>query len=167
MRHVISVKVENRSGVLARVSGLFSARGYNIDSLTVSQTEHDDVSIMTIVVRGDDRIIEQVKKQLNKLIDVIKVSDHSDFPSIQRELALVKVMAQPSKRSEVYQVAEIFRAEIVDISLKTITLEVTVEPDKIDNFIELMRPYSIKELIRTGRLSMSKEQNNKQEKDDG
>jgi acetolactate synthase-1/3 small subunit len=167
MRHVISVKVENRSGVLARVSGLFSARGYNIDSLTVSQTEHDDVSIMTIVVRGDDRIIEQVKKQLNKLIDVIKVSDHSDFPSIQRELALVKVMAQPSKRSEVYQVAEIFRAEIVDISLKTITLEVTGEPDKIDNFIELMRPYSIKELIRTGRLSMSKEQNNKQEKDDG
>lgn len=167
MRHVISVKVENRAGVLARVSGLFSARGYNIDSLTVSQTENDDISIMTIVVRGDDRIIEQVKKQLNKLVDIIKVSDHSDFPSIQRELALVKVMAQPSKRSEVYQVAEIFKAEIVDISLKTITLEVTGEPDKIDNFIELMRPYSIKELIRTGRLSMGKEQIIKQEKDDG
>ena len=93
MRHVISVKVENRAGVLARVAGLFSARGYNIDSLAVSQTEQEDVSVMTIVVRGDDRIIEQVKKQLNKLIDVIKVSDHSEYPSIQRELALVKVNA--------------------------------------------------------------------------
>jgi acetolactate synthase-1/3 small subunit len=157
MRHVISVKVENKSGVLARVAGLFSARGYNIDSLAVSQTEQEDVSMMTIVVRGDDRIIEQVKKQLNKLIDVIKVSDHSDYPSVQRELALVKVNAQPAKRSEVYQLAEIFRAEIVDISLKTITLELTGEPEKIDNFIELMRPYSIKELIRTGRISMNKE----------
>ncbi len=157
MRHVISVKVENKSGVLARVAGLFSARGYNIDSLAVSQTEQEDVSMMTIVVRGDDRIIEQVKKQLNKLIDVIKVSDHSDHPSVQRELALVKVATQPAKRSEVYQLAEIFRAEIVDISLKTITLELTGEPEKIDNFIELMRPYSIKELIRTGRISMNKE----------
>ncbi|HNU91183.1 MAG TPA: acetolactate synthase small subunit [Spirochaetota bacterium] len=157
MRHVISVKVENRAGVLARVAGLFSARGYNIDSLAVSQTEQEDVSVMTIVVRGDDRIIEQVKKQLNKLIDVIKVSDHSEYPSIQRELALVKVNAQPAKRSEVYQIAGIFRAEIVDISLKTVTLELTGEPERIDNFIELLRPYSIKELIRTGRISMSKE----------
>ena len=157
MRHVISVKVENKSGVLARVAGLFSARGYNIDSLAVSQTEQEDVSVMTIVVRGDDRIIEQVKKQLNKLIDVIKVSDHSEYPSIQRELALVKVNAQPAKRSEVYQIAGIFRAEIVDISLKTVTLELTGEPERIDNFIELLRPYSIKELIRTGRISMSKE----------
>ncbi|HSV97837.1 MAG TPA: acetolactate synthase small subunit [Spirochaetota bacterium] len=157
MRHVISVKVENKSGVLARVAGLFSARGYNIDSLAVSQTEQEDVSMMTIVVRGDDRIIEQVKKQLNKLIDVIKVSDHSDYPSVQRELALVKVNAQPAKRPEVYQLARIFGAEIVDISLKTITLELPGEPEKIDNFIELMRPYSIKELIRTGRISMNKE----------
>jgi len=157
MRHVISVKVENRAGVLARVAGLFSARAYNIDSLAVSQTEQEDVSVMTIVVRGDDRIIEQVKKQLNKLIDVIKVSDHSEYPSIQRELALVKVNAQPAKRSEVYQIAGIFRAEIVDISLKTVTLELTGEPERIDNFIELLRPYSIKELIRTGRISMSKE----------
>jgi acetolactate synthase I/III small subunit len=157
MRHVISVKVENRSGVLARVAGLFSARGYNIDSLAVSETEQDDVSMMTIVVTGDDRIIEQVKKQLNKLIDVIKVSDHSDHPSLQRELALVKVGAQASKRAEVYQIAEIFKAEIVDISLKTITLEVTGEPEKVDNFIDLLRPYTVKELIRTGRISMSKD----------
>ena len=157
MRHIISILLENEAGALSRVAGLFSARGYNIDSLAVSQTEQEDVSVMTIVVRGDDRIIEQVKKQLNKLIDVIKVSDHSEYPSIQRELALVKVNAQPAKRSEVYQIAGIFRAEIVDISLKTVTLELTGEPERIDNFIELLRPYSIKELIRTGRISMSKE----------
>ncbi len=157
MRHVISVKVENKSGVLARVAGLFSARGYNIDSLAVSQTEDNEISVMTIVVRGDDRIIEQVKKQLNKLIDVIKVSDHSDYPSVNRELALVKLSAQAARRPEIYQLAEIFKAEIVDISLKTITIEVTGEPERIDNFIELIRPYSIKELIRTGRISMMKE----------
>ena len=156
MRHVISVKVENRSGVLARVAGLFSARGYNIDSLAVSETEHEDISVMTIVVAGDDRIIEQVKKQLNKLIDVIKVMDHTQLPSIHRELALVKVNALPAKRAEIYQLAEIFRAEIVDISSKTITLEVIVEPEKLNNFIELLRPYIIRELIRTGRVSMLK-----------
>jgi acetolactate synthase I/III small subunit len=157
MRHVISVKVENKFGVLARVAGLFSARGYNIDSLTVSQTEQEDISVMTIVVRGDDRIIEQVKKQLNKLIDIIKVTDHTEYSAVQRELALVKVNAQPSKRTEVYQIAEIFRAEIVDISVKTMTLEVTGEPGRIDSFIELLRPYAIKEMIRTGRVSMGKE----------
>ncbi|TAL39168.1 MAG: acetolactate synthase small subunit [Spirochaetes bacterium] len=157
MRHVISVKVENKFGVLARVAGLFSARGYNIDSLTVSQTEQEDISVMTIVVRGDDRIIEQVKKQLNKLIDIIKVTDHNEFSAVQRELALVKVNAQPAKRTEVYQIAEIFRAEIVDISVKTMTLEVTGEPGRIDSFIELLRPYAIKEMIRTGRVSMGKE----------
>jgi acetolactate synthase I/III small subunit len=157
MMHVISVKVENKSGVLARVAGLFSARGYNIDSLTVSQTEQDDISVMTIVLKGDDRIIEQVKKQLNKLIDVIKVTDHTGHSAVQRELALVKVNAAPSKRTEVFQVAEIFKAEIVDISVKTITLEVTGDPERIDSFIDLMRPYAIKEMIRTGRVSMAKE----------
>jgi acetolactate synthase-1/3 small subunit len=155
--HVISVKVENKFGVLARVAGLFSARGYNIDSLTVSQTEHEDISVMTIVVRGDERILEQVKKQLNKLIDVIKVVDQSPLTSIQRELAIVKVSAHPGKRVEIYQLAEIFRAEIVDISNRTMTLEVTGDPERVDNFIELIRPYSIKELIRTGRISMQKE----------
>ncbi|MCX7679082.1 MAG: acetolactate synthase small subunit [Spirochaetes bacterium] len=156
--HVISVKVENRSGVLARVAGLFSARGYNIDSLAVSETEQPDISVMTIVVRGDDRVIEQVKKQLNKLIDVIKVSDHPPGESVQRELVLAKVLANPAKRSEIYQLAEIFRAEIVDISKRTITIEVTGEPSRIDNFVELIRPYGIKELIRTGRVSLLKEQ---------
>lgn len=155
--HVISVKVENRSGVLARVAGLFSARGYNIDSLAVSETEQPDVSVMTIVVKGDDRVIEQVKKQLNKLIDVIKVSDQLPAESVQRELVLVKIMANPAKRPEIYQLAEIFRAEIIAISKRTITIEATGEPERIDNFIELIRPYGIKELIRTGRVSLSKE----------
>ncbi|HON78894.1 MAG TPA: acetolactate synthase small subunit [Spirochaetota bacterium] len=156
-QHVISVRVENRAGVLARVAGLFSARGYNIDSLAVSETELDDVSVMTIVVRGDDRIIEQVKKQLNKLIDVIKISDHSPLTSVQRELVLVKINAQPSKRPEIYQLVEIFNGKIIDISKKTLTVEVTGEPEKVDNFVELVRPYAIKELIRTGRISLSKE----------
>jgi acetolactate synthase-1/3 small subunit len=156
-QHVISVKVENKSGVLARVAGLFSARGYNIDSLAVSETESSDISVMTIVVRGDDRIMEQVKKQLNKLIDVIKISEHGDASSVQRELALIKVNAVPSRRPEIYQLAEIFRAEIVDISKKTITMEATGDPEKIDNFIELLRPYTIKELIRTGRISLIKD----------
>lgn len=155
--HVISVKVENRSGVLARVAGLFSARGYNIDSLAVSETEQPDVSVMTIVVKGDDRVIEQVKKQLNKLIDVIKVTDQPLTESVQRELVLVKLLVNPAKRPEVYQLAEIFRAEIVDISKRTITIEATGEPERIDNFIELIRPYGIKELIRTGRVSLTKE----------
>ncbi len=156
-QHVISIQVENRFGVLARVAGLFSARGYNIDSLAVSETEIEDVSVMTVVVRGDDRIIEQVKKQLNKLVDIIKVTDHSQVNSVQREVVLAKVHATPQKRAEVYQLAEIFKAEIVDISLKTMTIEVVGEPERVENFIELLRPYRIKELIRTGRVSMIKE----------
>ncbi|MBN1496437.1 MAG: acetolactate synthase small subunit [Spirochaetes bacterium] len=156
-QYVISVKVENRFGVLARVAGLFSARGYNIDSLAVSATEQEDVSVMTIVVRGDDRVIEQVKKQLNKLIDVIKVSDHTCVPTVERELVLVKVTAPPVKRPEIYQLGEIFRADIADISNKTITLGVKGDPDHINNFIELLKPYGIKELMRTGRVSLLKE----------
>lgn len=159
MKHVLSIKVENKFGVLARVAGLFSARGYNIDSLTVSETEQDDVSVMTIVLRGDDRIIEQVKKQLNKLIDVIKVADHSKLPSIQRELVLVKVTAAPVKRPEINQLAQLFKAEIVDISQKNITMSIDADPDAVDNFIELLRPYGIKELIRSGRISLQKDKN--------
>lgn len=156
-RHVISIRVENKFGVLARVAGLFSARGYNIDSLTVSTTEQENMSVMTMVVHGDERIIEQVKKQLNKLIDVIKVSNHTEH-SIQRELAFVKVNSAPAKRAEIYQLGEIFRADISDISSKTITLAIMGDPEKIDTFIELLRPYGIKELIRTGRISILKEQ---------
>ena len=156
-QHVISVKVENKFGVLARVSGLFSARGYNIDSLAVSRTEHEDISVMTIVVNGDDRILEQVKKQLNKLIDVIKVSDHAVQSSIQRELALIKLNCPAAKRGEILQLAELFKAEVADISLKTITFSIKGDSEKIDRFIELATPYGIKESMRTGLVSILKE----------
>ena len=156
MKHIISVKVENKSGVLARVAGLFSARGYNIDSLTVSETEKHDVSVMTIVVKGDDRIIEQVKKQLNKLIDVIKVTDHTGSNSIQRELALVKINITPAKRLEIFQLAQVYKAEIVDIPPKSMTLSIDADPESIDNFIELLKPYGIRELIRSGSVSLLK-----------
>ncbi|MCP4136030.1 MAG: acetolactate synthase small subunit [bacterium] len=156
-QYVISVKVENKFGVLARVAGLFSARGYNIDSLTVSGTHEENISVITLVVEGDDRIIEQVKKQLNKLIDVIKVADHTDMPSVQRELLLIKVNAQPAKRAEIYQLGEIFNADISSVSPKSITLGVKGDTERIDNFIELLRPYGIKELMRTGRVSILKE----------
>jgi acetolactate synthase-1/3 small subunit len=156
-RRVFSIKVENRFGVLARVAGLFSARGYNIDSLAVSKTEHDDISIMTIVVNGDDRILEQVKKQLNKLIDVIKVSDHTPQTSVQRELALVKLNCPPAKRSEIIQLAEIFKAEIADIACKSITISINGNPETIERFIELSAPYGIKESMRTGLVSIQKD----------
>jgi len=156
-QHVISVQVENKFGVLARVAGLFSARGYNIDSLAVSNTCHDEVSVMTIVVSGDDRVIEQVKKQLNKLIDVIKISDHTDISSIQREFILIRVSAQPKTRSEIIKLGEVFNANISEISPKSITLGIKGDPDKIDEVVELLRPYGIKELMRTGRISMLKD----------
>ena len=156
-QHVLSVKVENQSGVLARVVGLFSARGYNIDSLTVNKTQHGDMSVITLVVTGDDRIIEQVKKQLNKLINVIKVSDHSEMPSIQRELAIVKLNTAPTKRLEIFQIAQAFKAEIVDLTQKSVSLEVVGEPSKIEQFIEILRPYGIQELVQTGRISFPKD----------
>ncbi len=156
-QHVISVQVENKFGVLARVADLFSARGYNIDSLAVSNTCHEDVSVMTIVVSGDDRVLEQVKKQLNKLIDVIKISDHTDSSSIQRETILIRVNAQPAKRAEIIKLGEVFNANIAEISPKSITLGIKGEPEKIDEAVELLRPYGIKEMMRTGRISMLKE----------
>ena len=153
-QHVISVQVENKFGVLARIAGLFSARGYNIDSLSVSHTINNDISVMTILVSGDDRVIEQVKKQLNKLINVIKVLDHTNTKTIQRELALINVEAKPSARFEIIKISEVFKANIADVSNDSITFGLEAEPKKIDDFIELLKPYGIKELMRTGRISM-------------
>ncbi|MFW6365954.1 MAG: acetolactate synthase small subunit, partial [Spirochaetota bacterium] len=136
---------------------LFSARGYNIDSLSVSKTQDEEISVITIVVHGDDRVIEQVKKQLNKLIDVIKVHDHTMVPAAQREVAMVKVQLTSTKRVEVFQIAQTFSAEIIDISQKSISLEVVGHPTKIDNFIEIIRSYGIKELIRSGRISFARD----------
>ena len=156
-QHVLSVKVENQSGVLARVVNLFSARGYNIDSLSVSKTEDDDISCITVVVNGDDRVIEQVKKQLNKLIDIIKVTDQPKEDSFQREIVMLKLQLTSSKRIEIFQIAQTFKASILDITQKSITLEYLGSPEQLDIFIEILRPYGIKELNRSGRISFPKD----------
>ena len=140
MKHTLSVLVENRPGVLVRVAGLFSRRGFNIDSLTVGRTESPDVSRMTIVVEGDDRFIEQVTKQLHKLIDVIKISDISTEEYVDRDLVLIKVAAEPSQRVEIMQMAGVFRARVVDLGRKTMTLECTGSEGKINAFAESLRP---------------------------
>ncbi len=160
MIHTISVQVENKPGVLSRVAGLFSARGYNIDSLTVSHTNQEDISIMTIVVRDNERIIEQIKKQLNKLVDVIKVFDHTNASSVVRELMLVRVNAKPSQRAELATLGKIYKADVSEVSQKTITFSIKAEPEKLDDFMELLRPYGITELMRTGRISMLREGEN-------
>ena len=156
MLHTISLLVENHFGVLARVAGLFAGRGYNIKSLTVGETEDPEVSRMTIVVDGDDAIIDQVKKQCDKLIDSIRVIDLTGGEYVDRELALVKVAAGPAQRGEVFQVADVFRAKVVDISHEVMTIEVTGTTKKVDAFIDLMRPLSIVELARTGKLALGR-----------
>jgi acetolactate synthase-1/3 small subunit len=153
--HTLSVLVENRPGVLSRVSGLFTRRGFNIESLAVGTCEEPDMSRMTIVVVGDDAQVEQVIKQLNKLIDVVKVSDITEMETVDRELALIKVSAEAgSTRAEVMQIADIFRAQIVDVGAKTVVLEVTGGPTKIDALESLLMQYGVKELVRTGKISV-------------
>ena len=154
MQHTITALVENKPGVLARVSGLFARRGFNIESLAVSITDDPSVSRMTIVVEGDDTVLEQITKQLHKLIDVIKVEDYQGMPIVQRELAMIKVNAEPSARPDIMQVVNIFRAKIIDISDKTFTVEVTGSVEKVDAIEELLKPYGIRELVRTGRIAM-------------
>ncbi|HDN97940.1 MAG TPA: acetolactate synthase small subunit [bacterium] len=157
-QHLISVTVENKFGVLARIAGLFSARGYNIDSLSVAETEDPTVSRMTIVVRGDDRILEQIYKQLNKLIDVIKVQDLTGEEFVERELVLVKVNApNSSARQEIMQLVNIFRAKIVDIGKKTLTIELVGGSAKVRAMLELLKPFGIKEMSRTGKIAISRE----------
>lgn len=155
-RHTISLLVENRFGVLARISGLFSARGYNIDSLSVGVTDDPMVSRMTIVVRGDDRVLEQVQKQLNKLVDVIKVTDYVDTPHLERELLLAKVTAEKATRSELIQICDIFRAKIVDVALDSLVVELTGDREKIEALLRLLRPFGIKEISRTGIVAMAR-----------
>ncbi|MBP9865369.1 MAG: acetolactate synthase small subunit [Candidatus Omnitrophica bacterium] len=156
MKHTIGVLVENHFGVLARVAGLFSARGFNIDSLAVGETEDPAVSRMTIVSHGDDRVVDQIMKQLNKLIDVVKVVNLTQEDLIDRELLLVKVLAPASTRSEVMQIVNTFRAKIVDVNSKTLAIEVTGGESKIDAMLELLRPYGVLEVVRTGLVAMSR-----------
>lgn len=155
-RHTIAVLVENRFGVLARVAGLFSARGYNIESLSVGETQESGVSRMTIVTSGDDFIIEQIIKQLHRLIDVIKIIDLTDESHVDREMVLIKVNAGPAVRAEVLRIADIFRAKVVDASAKTYTIEVTGDEAKISAILELLRPLGIKEIARTGKVALSR-----------
>lgn len=156
MKHTISVLVENEFGVLARVAGLFSGRGFNIESLSVAPTLDPSLSRMTIVTRGDDRILEQINKQLNKLIDTVKVIDFTGEDFVERELALIKVNADESVRAEVLRIADIFRSKVVDVSSRSYTLEVTGAPAKIDAIVELLRPMGIKELVRTGPVVLGR-----------
>jgi acetolactate synthase-1/3 small subunit len=157
MRHTISVLVENKFGVLSRVSGLFSGRGYNIESLSVGETIDPNISIMTIVTSGDDWVIEQITKQLNKLIDVIKITDLTELDHVEREMVLVKVSPRQENKAEVLRIAEIFRGRIVDSSPATYTIEITGDEKKIDAFIELMKPMGIKEFVRTGKVAIARE----------
>ena len=156
MQHTITALVENRPGVLARVSGLFSRRGFNIESLAVSITEDPSISRMTIVVGGDDRVLEQIEKQLNKLIEVIKVYDYTDTAHVERELALIKVNAPSDKRAEIMQISDIFRGKIIDVSERALTIEVTGPVEKVDAFQNLLQPYGIKELVRTGKIALAR-----------
>jgi acetolactate synthase-1/3 small subunit len=154
MKHVISLLVENRFGVLARVAGMFSGRGYNIESLTVAETTDPSVSRMTIITRGNDQVIEQITKQLNKLIDVIKVSDLTDTEFVGRELALVKVNVNESTRSEILSIIEIFRSKVVDVGQDSYIIEATGDANKIEAIIDLLKPFGIKEIARTGQVAM-------------
>ena len=154
--HTISVLVRNRPGVLARVAGLFSRRSFNIDSLAVSTTQSPDVSRMTIVVQGDERVLDQICKQLRKLIDVLKVQDHRGEELVDRELALIKVATSAQSRGEIMQIVDIFRAQIVDLAANSVVVQVTGDSDKIDALIELLRPFGVKEMMRTGKIVLSR-----------
>lgn len=156
MQHTISVMVENEFGVLSRVASLFSGRGFNIDSLTVAPTNDEGLSRMTIVTRGDDQILEQINKQLNKLIDVLKVVDFSDGGAIEREMALIKVTAEDANRAEVLRIVDIFRSKIIDVTPRSYTIEATGSPQKIDAILELLRPLGLKELVRTGAVAIGR-----------
>src|ERR1700716_1564247 len=156
MRHTISVLVENKFGVLTRVAGLFSARGYNIDTLNVAPTADLTASRMTIVTRGDDATLEQIVKQLNKLADGMKVQDFREGEYVDRELVLVKVAVDSKPRAEVMQITDIFRAKIVDVQPKTLTIEVTGDEGKVEKLLSLMQTFGVMDVTRTGKVAMAR-----------
>ena len=156
MKHVISVLVENKVGVLARITGLFSGRGFNIESLAVGETENMNISRMTIVVSGDDSILEQVRKQLGKVIDTIKVTDFTGTDYVERDLMLIKVNAAPGKRGEIVELVDVFRGKIIDVGQKDMVIEISGPEDRLEAMLDLLRPYGIKEVARTGRIAMNR-----------
>ena len=156
MKHVISVLVENKVGVLSRITGLFSGRGFNIESLAVGETENMAISRMTIVVSGDDSILEQVRKQLGKVIDTIKVTDYTGTDYVERDLMLIKVSALPGKRNEIIELVDVFRGKIIDVGQKDMIVEISGPEDRLEAVLNLLRPYGIKEVARTGRIAMNR-----------
>jgi acetolactate synthase I/III small subunit len=156
MTHIISILVENQFGVLAHVSSMFSARGYNIDSLSVGTTDDPAVSRMTVVVHGDDSVLGQIVKQLNKLVEVIEVIDLTGEDFVERELAMIKIAAKVKQRGDVIEIANIFRAKVVDMGADAMIVEVTGTEAKVKAFIDMMRPFGIRELVRTGRIAASR-----------
>ena len=156
MKHTLSVLVENKPGVLSRVAGLFARRGFNIDSLAVATSENPDVSRMTITVNEQDSPVEQVTKQLHKLINVLKITDLDPGSSVERELLLLKVKADSGTRSGIMQIVEIFRAKIIDVSTEVLIIEMTGTREKVSALVELLAPYGVVELMRTGRIAMSR-----------
>ena len=156
MRHVISALVQNQPGVLAHVAGMFAARGFNIDSLVVGRTEDPELSRMTIVVTADDRVLEQVRKQLAKIVTVVKVRDFENISYVERDLMLIRVHVVPDKRTEVVQLVNLFRGRVVDVSRSSMMIELTGPEDKLEAFTDLVRPYGLRELARTGVIAMAR-----------
>lgn len=156
MRHVITVLVDNEPGVLSRISGLFSGRGFNIESLNVAETLESSISRMTLVTRGNDQIVEQIIKQLNKLVNVIKVLDLTGSDFVDREMALIQVTATASSRAEILRIVDIFRGRIVDVSSRTYTMEITGDDKKIQAVIDLLLPFGITEIVRTGKVAITR-----------
>ncbi len=154
MKHTITATVVNKVGVLVRIAGLFSSRGFNIDSLNVGETEDPNLSRLTIVVKGDDAVLEQVRKQLGRVIDVIKVNDLTHQPYVERDMILVKVNVPPGKRGDILEVVNIFRGKVVDVGQKDIIVELAGTEDKVEAMMKLLRPYGIKETARTGQIAM-------------
>ena len=157
MKHIINALVENKPGVLAHVAGMFAARGFNIDSLVVGRTEDPNLSRMTIVVLGDDRVLEQVRKQLAKIVPVVKVQDYAGQALVTRNLMLITIAAGPEKRTELFAMIEMFRGHVVDIAQKSLMIEVSGPESKIEAFIDVCRPYGIKSVARTGTIAMPRQ----------
>jgi acetolactate synthase I/III small subunit len=158
MRHTLSVLVENKFGVLTRIAGMFSGRGFNIDTLNVGPTLDPSVSRMTIVVRGDDAVLEQVTKQLNKLVDVIEIQDFREGEYVDRELVMLRINADSKSRPEVMQICDIFRAKIIDVQHKKLAIEVTGDESKIEKFLLLMKPFGISDVTRTGKVALARKE---------
>jgi acetolactate synthase I/III small subunit len=160
-KHILSILVDNEPGVLSRIAGLFSGRGYNIESLCVAETAEPNESRITMVTKGDTLILEQIKKQLNKLINVIKVADMTDQDFVERELVLIKITAKPEHRAEILRIVDIFRAQVVDVGQEHYTISITGDADKITAIFSLLKPFGIREITRTGSIAMFREIKNK------